>query len=229
VRYPLVLHLAAASQVLPLGAAAWKRANLTPARRWILVWCALNVLSDAALIFAAQRGNNLWLRFVSEPLRAGAFLWALSLWQVRPRARATTRTAIVLLLPAMLIVALAAEGPQNHGEWSGPAQYTVLLAGAVYTMVARSVGTIERVAVSDWFWVNLGASLYFALNVALGPAAQALLHLDLEMLKTVLLLKARVDVLAFALIAVGMLCPSVPRSEIGGRRRDRALPVPENA
>jgi hypothetical protein len=137
--------------------------------------------------------------------------WALSLWQTEPKPRQVMRQAIVILIPVTLVVALLWEGPESFGDKTGPVLQLALLAASVYTLVSRSVASSDRLSREDWFWITLGLSLYFALGVALGPVAMALLQGDTEFLKQVLLFKARADILAFVLMTIGMLCP-LPRS-----------------
>jgi len=210
--YPLELHLATASQLFPAIAALRFAGRLPAVRWWFLAWCLLSFLADGAQLLSAHiAGSNLWLRLVTHPLRAALLFWTLSLWQLEPKPQRMMRQAIVIFIPVTLAVALLWEGAASFGDKSGPILQLGLLAGCVYTLVSRSVAATERLAREDWFWITLGLSLYFALNVALAPTAMALLRDNVPLLKQVLLFKARADILAFILMTVGMLCP-LPRN-----------------
>ncbi len=177
-----------------------------------MLWCTLIFLSDGLQFALGQfAGPNLWLRIITRPINVAVAFWVLSLWQLEPKPRKVMRQAIVILIPVTLVVALLWEGLESFGDKSGPLLQLALLAASVYTLVSRSVASSDRLAREDWFWITLGLSLYFALGVALGPVAMALLQGNTEFLKQVLLFKARADILAFILMTIGMLCP-LPRS-----------------
>lgn len=173
-----------------------------------MLWCALSFIADGVQFFFGQVvGQNLWLRLIVAPVQFAVAFWVLSLWQLDAKPRRVMRQAIVILIPATLAVALLWEGLRSFGDKSGPVLQLALLAACVYTLVSRSVASSERLASEDWFWITLGLSLYFALNVALGPVASALLPQDQAFLVQVFVFKARADILAFILMTVGMLCP----------------------
>jgi len=212
VTYPWELHAAALVQLLPVVGGLLHIRGLPTARRWFILWCLLSAIADVAyLIFGQVTGQNLWLRLVTEPVRAAVLFWVLSLWQLSPHSRRLMRQAIVILIPAVLVIGLLWEGSLSFGDKTGPIVQLALLAASVYTLVSRSVASSDRLTREDWFWITLGLSLYFALGVALGPVAMALLQGNTEFLKQVLLFKARADILAFVLMTIGMLCP-LPRS-----------------
>jgi hypothetical protein len=177
-----------------------------------MLWCLLSFAADGLqLVFSTLTGQNLWLRLIIAPVQFAVAFWVLSLWQTDSKPRKTMRQAIVILIPATFAIALLWEGTASFGDKSGPILQLALLAACVYTLVSRSVASTDRLVREDWFWITLGLSLYFALGVALGPVAMALLQENTEFLKQVLLFKARADILAFILMTVGMLCP-LPRN-----------------
>jgi hypothetical protein len=177
-----------------------------------MLWCALSFGLDAVQFFFGQFvGHNLWLRLIIAPMQFAAALWVLSLWQNEPTPRKVMRQAITILVPATLAIALLWEGGTSFGDKSGPILQLAQLAACVYTLVSRSVSSMDRLASQDWFWITLGLSLYFAVSVALGPVAMALLPQDQTFLIQVFVFKARADILAFILMTVGMLCP-LPRN-----------------
>lgn len=206
--YPWELYAASFVQLLPVVGGLRFGSNLPPARRWFMLWCALSFLADGVqLMFSQLRGQNLWLRLIILPVQFAVAFWALSLWQIDAKPRKVMRQAILILIPTTLIIALLWEGFESFGDKTGPVLQLAVLAAAVYTLVSRSVTSTDRLAREDWFWITLGLSLYFALGVALGPVAMALLQGNTEFLKQVLLFKARTDILAFILMTIGMLCP----------------------
>jgi len=210
--YPWELYAASFVQLLPVAGGLLHGGSLPAARRWFMLWCLLSFIADGVqFVFAQTVGQNLWLRLIIAPVQIAVAFWALSLWQLDAKPRRVMRQAIVVLIPATLIIALVWEGFDSFGDKSGPILQLALLAACVYTLVSRSVASSDRLAREDWFWITLGLSLYFALGVALGPVAMALLQGNTDFLKQVLLFKARADILAFVLMTIGMLCP-LPRS-----------------
>ena len=210
--YPWELYAATFIQILPaVGGLPHLRGLPTP-RRWFLLWCVISLVADGVwFVFGQVAGENLWLRTVTVPVRAAVLFWLLSLWQTGARSRRLMRQAITIFIPATVLIALIWEGASSFGDKSGPMLQLAQLAAAVYTLVSRSVASTDRLAREDWFWITLGLSLYFAVNVALGPVAMALLPQDQSFLVQVYVFKARADILAFVLMTVGMLCP-LPRN-----------------
>jgi hypothetical protein len=214
---PVALHLAAASQLLPLaaGLTRWGRPVPVPAR-WVLAWCGLLVVTDAtSLAVNLAHRENLWVQWVAVPLGSGLVLWALSLWQLNELLRLAYRLAIVALVVAT-IAGLLLLGPEPMFEQiAAPFHALVLLAASLYTLVHRALaaeGTITREA---WFWIGLGLSLYFAASVAIGPFAVALLSSNVEWVRQAYIARAWTSVLAFVLISTGILCPLFPRRSGG--------------
>lgn len=212
--FPWELYGAAFSQLLPvLGGLPYARSLPMP-RRWFSLWCLLSVIADGVwFIFGQVAGENLWLRMVTVPVRAAVIFWLLSLWQTSPKPRRVMRQAMAILVPATVPIALIWEGPASFGDKSGPILQLAQLAASVYTLVSRSVASTDKLAREDWFWITLGLSLYFAVNVALGPVAMALLSQDQTFLVEVFIFKARADILAFILMSIGMICP-LPRNSL---------------
>jgi len=210
--YPWELYAATFVQLLPVvGGMPHVRSLPTP-RRWFVLWCLLSVIADGVwFVFGQVAGENLWLRVITVPLRAAVLLWLLSLWQLGARMRNVMRKAILIIIPATIAIALLWEGSSNFGDKSGPILQLALLAASVYTLVSRSVASTDRLVRDDSFWITLGLSLYFAVNVALGPVASALLPQDQTFLVQVFIFKARADIVAFILMTIGMLCP-LPRN-----------------
>ena len=216
--FPAALYAAALSQALPLSAALtrWGRPVPVPAR-WVLAWCGLLVVTDAAsLAVNLAHRENLWLQWVAIPLGSGLVLWALSLWQLNELLRLAYRLAIAALVVAT-IAGLLLLGPEPMFEQiAAPFHALVLLAASLYALVHRALRTEAAVAREPLFWIGLGLSLYFAASVAIGPFAVALLSSNVEWVRQAYIARAWTSVLAFVLITTGVLCPHFRRGS-GGR------------
>lgn len=213
---PLVLHVATAAQALPILAAARYGPRLPPARRWLALWCLLLLASDVAqLWFVNGSTSNLWLQYIAVPTQNAAMLWVLSLWQPDPVSRLAFRVAIPLDVVALLALIPAAASAAVFNQFTWPFQALVLLTGSLYTLVRRSISEPDRVTSRDWFWVTLGTSLFFAFRMALPPFVEVMLPANRELTKLAYVVSAWADILAYILIARGMLCP-LPQARSGG-------------
>ena len=214
---PLVLYAATAAQVLPLLAAVRYGPRLPSARRWLVVWCLTLVASDIAQhqLGVAGGANNLWLQYIAVPTQNAIMLWVLSLWQPDPVSRLAFRVAIPLDVIALLALIPAAGSAAAFNQFTWPFQSLVLLAGSLYTLVRRSIGEPDRVTSRDWFWITLGTSLFFAFRMAVPPFAALVMATNMELARFAYVFSAWIDILAFVLIARGMLCP-LPQARSGG-------------
>jgi hypothetical protein len=211
---PWVMHAASLSQLIPLLAAARYGRKLPPARRWVAVWCLALLAGDAAQLWLVAPGtSNLWVQFLVVPLHTAILLWALSLWQQDPVSRLAFRLAIPLNLLALVALIPAVQATSfNRFAWA--LQALVLLAGSLYTLVRCSIGEPDRVTSRDWFWIMLGTSLFFSLRVALQPFVELVIGSNLELARLAYVVSAWTDILAYILIARGMLCP-LPQAHSG--------------
>ncbi len=213
---PLVMHAASLAQVLPLLAAMRYGTRLPVARRWVAVWCLALLASDAAQLWFRGGGtDNRWVHYIAVPLHNAIMLWTLSLWQPDPVSRLAFRVAIPLNLLALLAIVPAVQSAAMFNQVTWPFQALVLLAGSLYTLVRRAGGEPDRVTSRDWFWITLGASLYFALRVALPPFVELTLNTNRELARLAYVVSAWTDIVAFILIARGMVCP-LPQARSGG-------------
>lgn len=215
---PPILHAATLSQALPLLAAARYGPRLPPARKWVALWCVTMLASDAAQFWlrgADGMGHNLWIEYIVVPLHSTIMLWTLSLWQQDPVSRLAFRVAIPLHLLALAALIPAAESAAAFNTFTRPFQSLVLMAASLYTLVRRASAEPEQVTGSDWFWVTLGASLFFAIRVALAPFVGLMLSTNVEFARLAYLVSAWIDIGAFFLIARGMVCP-LPQTLSGG-------------
>ena len=214
---PWVLHVATYAQLLPVLAAARFRTRLPAPRLWVVVWCIALVVGDLAQIWVRTGGaTNVWVQYVAVPFQNAIMLWTLSLWQDDPISRLAFRVAIPLYLLALLalIPALGAAAAFNQITW--PFQAFLLLAGSLFTLVKRAIGEPERVTSRDWFWITFGTSLFFAFRMALPPFVQLMLATDTELVRLAYVVSGWADIVAYVLIARGMVCPLPPQARSGG-------------
>lgn len=216
-RIPLVLHAAALSQALPVVAGLRYGRRLPPPRVWTIAWCLALIITDAIQLWlrGSTGNNNLWLRAASAPIQNAIMLWTLSLWQRQPVSRLAFRIAIPIFLFTLLALVPTVKETGTFDTVTGPFQALLLLAGALYTLVSNAAHDPGGVTRHDWFWVTLGASLYFGLRVALPPFATMLVASHPELVRLAYLLQAWSDIAAFLLIARGIWCP-LPQARSGG-------------
>ena len=214
---PWVLYAATYAQVLPLLGAARHRFRLNPPRWWVVIWCLALLASDAAQYFTgAGSTSNLWIRYVFVPLQNAVMLWTLALWQEDPVSRLAFRVAIPLYLAALLALIPAVQVATTFNQITWPFQASLLLAGSLYTLVRRSINEPERVTSHDWFWITLGTSLFFVFRMALPPFVELVLPTNADLARRAYLVRAWTDIIAYVLIARGMVCPLPPKARSGG-------------
>lgn len=213
---PWVLYVATGAQGLPLLAALLFGRRLPAPRRWVAVWCLALLAGDAAqLWFRAGGANNLWVIYAVVPLHNAIMLWTLSLWQEDPVSRLAFRLAIPLDLLALAALIPAGQSASTFNQFTWPFQALVLLAGSLYTLVRKAVLEPDRVTSRDWFWVTLGTSLFFAFRMALPPFVELMLPTNPELTRLAYVVSAWADIVAYILIARGMVCP-LPQAHSGG-------------
>jgi hypothetical protein len=214
---PLVLYAAALSQILPPLAGLRFGVRLPPARLWSIAWCIALLAGDALQLWlrGTDGTNNLWLRAASVPIQNAIMLWTLSLWQRHGVSRLAFRIAIPIFLVTLLALIPAIRGNDTFDVVTAPFQSLLLLAGALFTLVSCAIRDPEGVTRHDWFWVTLGASLYFGLRVALPPFATTMISTHPELVALAYILQAWSDIVSVLLIARGVLCP-LPQARSGG-------------
>jgi hypothetical protein len=216
-RIPVVLHAAALSQALPVVAGLRYGRRLPPARMWTIAWCIALAVTDGLQLWlrGSTGNNNLWLRAASAPIQNSIMLWTLSLWLGPTVSRLAFRIAIPIFLVTLLALIPTVHETASFDIVAGPFQALLLLAGALYTLVRNAARDPEGVTRHDWFWITLGASLYFGLRVALPPFAAFLVQQHPELVRLAYLLQAWTDIAAFLIIARGIWCP-LPQARSGG-------------
>jgi hypothetical protein len=216
-RIPLVLHVAALSQALPVLAGLRYGRRLPAPRMWTTAWCISLGITDLLQLWlrGSAGNNNLWLQAASVPIQNSIMLWALSLWQSHQVSRLAFRIAIPIFLVTLLALIPTVRETSSFDIVAGPFQALLLLAGALYTLVRNASRDPEGITRHDWFWITLGASLYFGLRVALPPFAAFLVQPHPELVRLAYLLQAWTNIAAFLIIARGIWCP-LPQARSGG-------------
>jgi|SRR5689334_5073459 len=216
-RIPLVLYVASFSQILPILAGARYRLTLPPARLFAILWCIALLVGDGLQLWlrGSTGNNNLWLRAASVPIQNAIMLWTLSLWQRHDVSRLAFRIAIPIFLITLVALIPTVKETGTFDTVTGPFQALLLLAGALYTLVTNAARDPEGVTRHDWFWITIGASLYFGLRVALPPFATILVASHPELVRLAYLVQAWTDIATFLLIARGIWCP-LPQARSGG-------------
>jgi len=225
-RPALIVHAAAASQLLPpvLGIASGRLSP--PARRWVVVWCLLQAASDGISLAVAFLGHrNLWVTSLFTPVSGAVALWALSCWQRGATGRLALRIAIPLFLLVSAALTLGVDDPRTFSLIAAPYHALVLFFAALWTFMTRSLAERGGLLRQDWFWVLGGIMLFTGTATALQPLSWYLLRVAREdLLVSALNLKASVDVLAFVAIALGVLCP-LPPTHFGGAFSPQSSPL----
>ena len=216
-RIPLVLYAASLSQVLPILAGLRHRFRLPPARHLVIAWCLALLAADALQLWlrGSSGNNNLWVRVVVVPIHNAIMLWTLSLWQRHGLPRLAFRIAIPIFLVAVVALVPTVKETAAFDLVAGPFQSLLLLAGALYTLVTNATQDPGRVTRYDWFWVTIGASLYYGLRVALPPFAAILVGTHPDLVRFAYLTQAWADIVVNLLIARGIWCP-LPQARSGG-------------
>ena len=204
----LLMVLGAASQVVPLAAAALARRRLSAARAWVLVWCALLLCGDAiTATMAARHQTNLFVINLWTPASVAVALWALSSWQAGDGARRALRLAIVPFLLTWAVLTLAFHEMETFSSVADPLSNLVALGAAAYTLVARSHRAEGPLLRQDWLWITGGMALYFGSAGALSPLSALLVARAPSLVLDAYGFKSVLDVITFLAIARGVTCP----------------------
>lgn len=206
-------YLAVAFELLPAIAALFARDRLTPARRWMVLWCVFLVVQDeVSFVLGLRHINNLWLGYVAAPVSGAIALWMLSLWQETRTSRLALRLAIPLFVAVSAILSVAVDDPTTFSFASAPFQYLVLLFAALWTFVRRSLDQREGLTSSGWFWILTGFMLYNGISIAQQAVVWYLYDAgQTDLVAAVFSFKELVQIAAFTAIAGGMLCPAPPK------------------
>lgn len=205
---PIFFHVVFATQAFPLAAilAVRGRRPPDPYRRIALWSCMLMIFDVLSRIVAILMGTNLFLVYFTEPIEVGMTLWILAAWQ----PTAALRSAYLAVIPAIaLVIAVVlalSDLPRMFDAWIGPGLALVALVAVLQTLVHRTLLSRELLTEQDWFWICLGLSLFWVSNVPLPPIMNAYVIAHVDWLVRLLYVRAGLLMLAFSLVAWGVLC-----------------------
>jgi hypothetical protein len=218
-----LLHVASAMQLAPLVVGLATGSLRSAPRRWAIYWCtSLAILDFASRLVAVLGHTNLGFVNTAMPLTGAVALWTLSLWHDAPTERMALRLAIPPLVVVSVALTLWVDDPMTLSFSSAPFQALVLLLAGLWTFVRRSLNDRGRLYSYDWFWVLAGVMLETGTDMATQTVARYLYQTNrLDLTIAAFNLKAGADILAFAAIARGMLCP-LPPTPSGGPSSSRS-------
>ncbi len=204
---PWPVFVSVASQLGPIGVAAARPTQVRGGGLWVVIWCGLYAAENAiAIPLAVTHHNNHFLNYIFVPFQGAAILWALSLWQTHQMARLTVRAAIPGFLMAWVLL-LFVENLHGFSAIAEPVYSLLALGAALYTLVSRSTDATSSLLREDWFWVCSGLALHFGALAFLTPLGAALVHTNPEIIARAYFVRSFVNILAFVLITIGLLCP----------------------
>lgn len=211
---PLITWFVIWAQVAALGAALYQPSRLRGPRLGIAIYLALCVVASFLSWLWTQYlllGNNHFISYITQPLRAVALLWAIAEWQVMPMLRRTVRLCIPLVLVCWFVDIVVIGETGNFSMLGLPVQGLVVLAAALMALVTRSVLAEEPVLQQGWFWILSGV----AVLSATGTAVYILQHAAIEAGDYVFVdlthrVKSGIDLIALLAIIGGLLWPSRP-------------------
>lgn len=203
-------------ELAPVAAAAWRRRALTRPLRLVAACFGLMFVQDVAGWWMAERDiNNLWLSHVATPVQTLLLLFALAEWETSETGHRAVRFAGLGFLGAWGVLLLAVEDPLAFSRFTQPLQAILVVSVAAWTLVQRTARTFETPLAEPWFWVCSGLLLYFGTGVVLSPVANVLMHSAPDRLLMAHEAKAIINIVAYLLVARGMLC-RLPSGSSGG-------------
>jgi hypothetical protein len=206
VKIPWVAYASAGAELLPVvpALARWKR--LDSPQKWIAVWSAFLVASEVTTLLMALQGvNNHWVNYVAAPTAAALVLWALSEWHPSVGGRRTIRFLIPITLILWIAMIALFEDTKTFSVVAEPILGLILMVAVLATLVARTMQETGRIRDQSWWWISVGLMLTFGITVAFAPAAYILLQTTPELLMRAFEIKAVLNIVAFLLIARGVL------------------------
>lgn len=214
---PAILLAQYVTASLPILAVVivWGRRPPAP-HKGVALWFAFMIATGALDVVAARAtGTNEWLGHLTLPIEVSLVLWYLSFWQPAERLRRTYRLAVPVVLLGAAIVLMTAGDPEIFDIWISPALALVVLAGLLQTLVHRSLISTESLGRQDWFWVCLGASVFWLGFVSLPPFHRAFVDTHPDWVRVAYMARAWVNIGAFLMVTWGVLCQRIPARSSG--------------
>lgn len=207
-----VIVLSIVAEGLPVAAAVATRTPV-PARRWLAIAFGSWILQDVALWWTAVRHmNNHWIIHIGNPVTTVLFLLAYGWWMEDPIRQRALRIAAGAYVFVWAILFLTVEDVGTFSQYTGPLQALVLMLVCAYALV-RAVGAQPApVWRHDVFWVSIGLLLDFGTGLLLTPVSGMLTEAHPSLVLNALAGKDAINILAYLLVTIGMLCPPSPSS-----------------
>ena len=202
-----LLYLSFGAQLLAFTAILAVRRPVPRALLLTAVTMLVMFLLDVTAISLGKGGTQtLWLIHVALPVITALILWSLSYLQLHIVPRDTMRIAAGLYVMVWLVMTGLVEDLSQFSRFTAPLQALVVLVAAAYTLVTR-LKRSSTPAAAPWFWISIGWLLYFGSGAVLDPISDMLLTANsMEYLRAVFYVKAIINLLAYALLTLGVLC-----------------------
>lgn len=104
-------------------------------------------------------------------------------------------------------MAVVARELTTFQSFTGPFRCLVMMSAFTYTFVTNLREDSDTAASRDWLWVSIGFTLYFGTLLIVPPVVASLLPDKLALARLIYNIKAMFDIVAFALVAKGLMCP----------------------
>jgi len=208
---PWIVAAAVYVEGLPVLAGLARPSRVTPPRLFIILWCVVGLAGNLVARWLGTQGiNTHFLTYAITPVRGALMLWALSLWQTRPTAKLTIRIMIPAFVIAWAVLTLTVEDITNFSAVAEPVYCLLAIGACVSTLIVRAQETTEPLLRQDWFWICAGFIIVLGMTAFLTPMAAALVREHPDVVIRAYMVRGYLNVIAFLVITMGMLCPPHP-------------------
>jgi hypothetical protein len=211
---PIFFSISWGSQALPALAYFASRRRSIPAAAMVIGASVSFLANVISRVMAILVHNNHVVTYISSPITATCFLYALREWQLSHRERQVIRVGTFVFLVAWVLLVAFVEDVTGFDLVTGPLYSLTLLVAAAWTLIRRAgVVVATPLPESDWFWVCLGLSIYGASTALADPIGGILLQRQqLDLFYIAWSVRAVFSTLSFLLISWGIyLGPAVSK------------------
>lgn len=205
-KIPVLFVISWVSQAVPALAYLAARHRSGPAAALVLGASVSFLANIVARVMAVLVHNNHVVTYISSPITATCFLYALREWQLTRREREIFRVGTLIFLVAWVLLVAFVEDVTDFNRVTGPLYSLTLLAAAAWTLLRRAA-VIEATPLprSDWFWVCVGISVYGAATALADPIGGLLLERQrLDLFRIAWQVRAVFSTTGFLLISWGI-------------------------
>lgn len=210
-QWPLVLHVALYSLILPIGAALWQRRALSQPMRIVAWWYVVLFIQNWSGILWTMitKKGNLAVSQLFMPIEATLVLLAIAEWQLNPVVRATVRYAIPFYWVAWVFAIGFIEPLGSFSTFAGPLLALLVLGSSLVAFITRLQSDVEPATESDWGYVLPGLAIFFAVNAtATIVLAVGLANEDWPLMMNATIVRGWIYLFATLLITWGYLWPT---------------------